>query len=312
MQVDHNLSYYDARDVGVRVVETDAILPVRTEDVEPIEIGETTLGQSGNLMNEDGFEEIADPKRHEKERLALQLEETDSQNRPEPNGDKSSPQAQDLEAASFELEPPGNGLKTNKASTIIGRSEPGSFLEQAKQLKEQMQTTKSFSATSCSGDFEKSKAKSKPISPQPHPTSLSKHSSSPPEMPMLRFLGTSGDFQSFARENQTWSNHDAQVSELKKQAHAADSQVASLQSQVQALTQTLLEKDKIMNEGAKYTAKFYEMRDQCIKQEDRLRTAQAHLFQLQKERNQLYEQKKSYINFEGFLTMVSLVWLLSR
>ena len=271
MQVDHNLSYYDARDVDVRVIETDPIQPMKMD----IMLAEDDSPRDGNnLMNEEGFEEIADPKRHGREQRALDFKDVDGR-------DRSKVDRTLIGVASFDLDNPSNSFKTNKASPIIGRSEPGSFLELAKQLKEQMLPMKCFSAASCPGDFEKSK---------------------PP----------SGEFQSFARENPTWSSHDAHISELKKQVHTSDAQLKFMQNQVQVLTQTLLEKDRIMNEGARYTEKFYLMRDQCMKQEERLRAAQAHLFKLKNERNQLYQQKKSYINFEGVLTMVSLIWLLSR
>jgi hypothetical protein len=67
-----------------------------------------------------------------------------------------------------------------------------------------------------------------------------------------------------------------------------------------------------MLKSVNYTAKFYEMRDKFTIIQKSLHHAQAQLLAVQAERNELYQKKKSFVSFEGFMTMMSLMWVVTN
>jgi hypothetical protein len=67
-----------------------------------------------------------------------------------------------------------------------------------------------------------------------------------------------------------------------------------------------------MLKSVNYTSKFYEMRDKFTIIQNSLNHAQEQLLAVRAERNELYQKKKSFVSFEGFMTMMSLMWVVTN
>ena len=102
-----------------------------------------------------------------------------------------------------------------------------------------------------------------------------------------------------------------QVSELQCQLEKCELEISYFKNQNLMLTEAMISKDRIVNETTDKIASHFQLLDKCQKMEDRIKVAKAKYDALQKERNQLYHARRSYINWDGVMTLLAIGWLLA-